>query len=72
MTLDVSNRLRTKRLLSQNLQARLQNEAADEIDRLRAVLLAIHAEGMKNHATRCRPWWEQVRAEITRFKDTPA
>lgn len=64
---DISKRLRTTRLLSQNLQMRLQNEAADEIECLRAVLLAIHAEGMKNHATRCAPWWGQVRAQITRL-----
>lgn len=35
---EIVKRLRTTRLLSQNIQMKLQNEAADEIERLQAAL----------------------------------
>lgn len=34
------------------------------VEQMRAVLQAIEKEGMKNHATRCAPWWNDVCAII--------
>jgi len=34
------------------------------VEQMRAVLQAIEKEGMRNHATRCAPWWSAVRAII--------
>jgi hypothetical protein len=36
---------------------------------MRAVLQAIEKEGMKNHATRCAPWWKAVRAILKEQDD---
>lgn len=38
-------------------------------ERMRAVLQAIEKEGMKNHATRCAPWWKAVRAILKEQDD---
>lgn len=38
------------------------------VEQMRAVLQAIEKEGMKNHATRCAPWWNDVCAIIREKK----
>jgi len=35
--------------------------------KLREALKAVEEEGLRNHNTRCRPWWNQVRQAL---KDT--
>lgn len=36
--------------------------------KLREALKAVEDEGLRNHNTRCRPWWNQVRQAL---KETP-
>lgn len=43
--------------------------AEPNIERMRAVLQAIEKEGMRNHATRCAPWWNEVRAVLQEQAD---
>jgi hypothetical protein len=62
-------RLRTTRLLSQNLQVRMQCDAANEIEALCAIIDAIYAQGMQDHSTRCKPWWKDVAAMKARSND---
>jgi len=35
-------------------------------------LKAVEAEGLRNHATRCAPWWKQVREAITQAEGPQA
>jgi hypothetical protein len=46
----------------------LVQRAFEERERkLRDALKAVEDEGLRNHNTRCRPWWNQVRQAL---KDT--
>lgn len=47
----------------------LYAEPDPTVERMRAVLQAIEKEGMRNHATRCAPWWEAVRAILKEQDD---
>ncbi len=68
-TAELIKQLRTTRLLSQNLQMRLQGDAASEIEALCAIIDAIYAQGMRDHSTRCKPWWKDVAAMKVRSND---
>ena len=57
---EIIKRLRSTRLLSQSLQIRLQNDAASKIEALFSIIDAIYAQGMRDHSTRCKPWWNDL------------
>lgn len=42
----------------------IQRAFEDQTRKLREALKAVEDEGLRNHNTRCRPWWNQVRQAL--------
>lgn len=58
----------TDRPLDTTAAALTIQRAFEERERkLRGALKAVEEEGLRNHNTRCRPWWNQV---LQALKDT--
>lgn len=52
--------------------ASILQRAFEEREReLREALKAVEDEGLRNHNTRCRPWWNQVRQALATRQPTP-
>lgn len=59
------------RQAAENFVAAIQRAFEEQTRDLREALIAVRDEGMRNHNTRCKPWWNNVLQALATRQPTP-